>query len=183
MAKKRKTTILSLVLIACAALIPLFLVDLKWEKTIQEIEKTIGAGSDPESMVVPTIQGHREGCLVCHSNMRGFSDSHSVEALGCSSCHLGNPFTLEKSEAHRQMVLFPGDLETADLTCGSAPCHPDLSKNIKNALMATGRGMVTVNRYVFGEQDTPDGMGHLSRLGHTEADTHLRQLCVRCHLG
>ncbi len=183
MAKKRKTTILSLVLIACAALIPLFLVDLKWGKTIQEIEKTIGAGSDPESMVVPTIQGHREGCLVCHSNMRGFSDSHSVEALGCSSCHLGNPFTLEKSEAHRQMVLFPGDLETADLTCGSAPCHPDLSKNIKNALMATGRGMVTVNRYVFGEQDTPDGMGHLSRLGHTEADTHLRQLCVRCHLG
>lgn len=130
----------------------------------------------------PVILQHREGCLHCHENSSGFSKAHLPEAIGCSSCHLGNPFRLQKEAAHENMVLVPGNIRVARRTCGQSPCHPQLTTTIQNTLMATGRGMVTVNRFVFGEAPTPDGQGHLSQLTHSPADDHLRKLCASCHL-
>lgn len=130
-----------------------------------------------------TLGELREGCIICHGEMTGLSSSHDPRALGCSSCHLGNRHTLDKEEAHRNMVRVPGNLDQAQRTCGQADCHPDLVEKVTGSLMASGRGMISVNRYVFGEAPTPDGEGHMDRLGATPADLHLHQLCRVCHLG
>ena len=124
-----------------------------------------------------------EACLSCHLPMSGFSAAHRPETIGCASCHLGKPESTDKAEAHSGMVLVPGNLSQAEATCGAMGCHPTLTKQIHTTLMSTGRGLVTVNRYVFGETDSPNGEGHLSHLADSPADDHLRRLCAGCHLG
>lgn len=130
----------------------------------------------------PKVLQRREGCVVCHLPMDGFVKAHDPRAIGCASCHLGNPFTMDKSGAHRGMALVPGNLADVTRTCGASECHPLLSTDIHVSLMASGRGMVSVDRYVFGEISSPDGQGHLSRLGDSPAQDHLRKLCASCHL-
>ena len=57
--------------------------------------------------------------------------------------------------------------------------------------MATFAGVIATNRKVFGQSagaDDPAARGaapppHVRHLGHGAADSHLRQLCVGCHLG
>jgi hypothetical protein len=53
--------------------------------------------------------------------------------------------------------------------------------------MATGRGLVAVNRWAFGELSEPVGTETLSEVLAAEAPTpaqsHLRRLCAGCHLG
>jgi hypothetical protein len=49
--------------------------------------------------------------------------------------------------------------------------------------MATLSGMISVDRFVFNEQDNPDDLTTVNDLGTTPADMHLRNLCVRCHIG
>jgi hypothetical protein len=131
---------------------------------------------------IPKVLGHREGCLVCHLPMGGFAAAHDPKAIGCASCHLGNPFTMDKADAHKKMVLVPGNLAESQRTCGTARCHPLLTTNVETSLMASGRGMVSVDRYVFGEIPSPNGRGHLSKLGDSPAQDHLRKLCASCHL-
>ena len=124
----------------------------------------------------------KENCLTCHARMTGFARAHDPQKIGCVSCHSGNGAAREKNEAHRGLVRIPGNLATAMLTCGQAGCHPAISANIQTSLMASGRGIVSVDRFVFGEADSPDGEGHLSALGDSPADRHLRNLCASCHL-
>ncbi len=131
---------------------------------------------------LPEVLGRREGCLVCHLPLEGLSKAHSPSAIGCSSCHLGNPFSMDKERAHDGMVVVPGNLADVAFTCGNLRCHPVLARDIHSSLMATGRGMVSVNRFVFGEKDSPDSDGHLSYLGDSPAQDHLRKLCASCHL-
>ena len=123
-----------------------------------------------------------EGCLHCHNAVRGLSTSHAADALGCSGCHLGNPNTLDERRAHSAMVRVPGNLDTADLSCGQAACHPTLVSRVKDSLMATSRGIVGVNRFVFGEASTPDGTASMHDLADSPADKHLESLCATCHL-
>jgi hypothetical protein len=49
--------------------------------------------------------------------------------------------------------------------------------------MSTMNGVVSVDRWVFGEQPTPTARTPVTELGHSRADTHLRNLCASCHLG
>lgn len=44
-------------------------------------------------------------------------------------------------------------------------------------------GVVSVDRFVFGERPTPTAEAPISSLGHGAADSHLRNLCASCHLG
>ncbi|MBU2509694.1 hypothetical protein KJ966_00075 [bacterium] len=132
---------------------------------------------------IPVIMGHREGCILCHQQVTGFSSSHDPQAVGCSSCHLGDPLSPEKEVAHDGMAKVPGNMDRVMETCGQSDCHRDLAAKVSTSLMASGQGMVSVNRYVFGQTFSPDGPGHLSHLTDSAADTHLRQLCVTCHLG
>ena len=70
-------------------------------------------------MEAPVIQGRKESCLACHNETHGFTDSHSADAIGCISCHQGNPFATDKKQSHRNMILIPGNLATAPQTCGT----------------------------------------------------------------
>jgi len=128
------------------------------------------------------ILGRRESCIVCHQ-MSGLSISHNPDKIGCYSCHLGNAFTLNKNAAHKGIILIPGNLSDAKFTCGTSQCHSDIVPRINNSIMTTMSGVVSVDRFIFEEADSPSIQSHVKDLGLTDADSHLRNLCASCHLG
>lgn len=142
---------------------------------------------DAVKIRLPVVMGRPEGCLGCHGGMTGFSPSHKPESTGCASCHGGDPFTLDAERAHRGMVLVPGNIADAARSCGQSGCHADVVPRVERSIMATFAGVIATNRRVFGEDPragaTPGQPPHARRLGHSAADSHLRQLCVSCHLG
>jgi hypothetical protein len=132
---------------------------------------------------VPLINGRREGCMICHDNVKGLGRSHDPAALGCYSCHGGDPFSLDKGLAHKDMVLIPGNLDDARASCGTGKCHPDIPGRVSRSIMATMSGVVTIDRFVFGETDSLSALAHIREIGYSAADQHLRDLCANCHLG
>lgn len=128
-------------------------------------------------------QQRSESCLVCHSGMQGFSPSHDPDAIGCFVCHLGNPFSPNKDVSHKGMLKVPGNLGHAVLSCGSVNCHPEITERVSKSIMTTLSGMITIDRYVFGESDTLDALVHIMDLKNSAADNHFRDLCASCHLG
>jgi len=86
-------------------------------------------------------------CMFCHKDVSDPDASHPVSAFGCQSCHLGNPFSLDKERGHLTMVKNPGDLSVVDKTCGKPDCHPEVVIRVKNSVMATNRGIIKVLRY------------------------------------
>lgn len=131
----------------------------------------------------PLIDGHKESCIICHNEVNGFTASHNPQAIGCFSCHGGHPFESDKDLSHKGMVLIPGNLADAKRSCGTLNCHPKITDRIHTGLMTTLSGMISVDRFVFNEQDNPDLLTDIHHLGNTAADEHLRNLCIRCHLG
>lgn len=161
----------------------------KWEnriKTETEISN-INSYNVWDQMTIPnepiTEIQQKESCMWCHSNSTGFTASHDVNAIGCSSCHLGNKLSTNKDEAHQGMELFPGNFSNASLTCGTSGCHPNELNHIQKSLMTTNSGLVAVNKYVFNESDNLDELYHIQNIKHSPAETHLRNLCSSCHLG
>lgn len=139
--------------------------------------------SELDKRNIPMIMGRREGCFYCHQNTKGFSPAHNPEAIGCVSCHLGNPFTLNKTYAHKGMVNIPGNLNSAKRTCGTANCHGDIVDRVDKTLMTTLSGIVSVDKYAFGETNDLNKLYFISKIDHSPAETHLRNLCASCHLG
>ncbi len=129
---------------------------------------------------IPVVLGRREGCLYCHHDTRGLSPSHRPDAVGCASCHAGNPFSLEKRVAHAGIILVPGNLSAAARTCGLSQCHPDAVGRVPRSVMTTMAGVIAVDRAVFGSDRATSADVRL--LGTSPADIHLRQLCASCHL-
>ena len=125
--------------------------------------------------------GNGESCMQCHQNMKGYSNYHDPELIGCASCHLGDISSLDKDEAHKGMILMPGNLSDAKETCGK--CHFEELRKVNNSLMTTNSGLVAVDKFVFGEADSPNYHYHIKDLGHSPADMHMRDLCANCHLG
>jgi hypothetical protein len=132
---------------------------------------------------IPSISGQKEGCLVCHFNVTGLMPAHDPEAIGCYSCHGGDPLTLNKTLAHSRMIRIPGNLADAARSCGTASCHPDIPARVSNSIMSTMSGVVTVDRFVFGESDSLNLKAHIRDIDHSAADQHLRDLCANCHMG
>ncbi|MEG8946074.1 hypothetical protein [Rosettibacter firmus] len=131
---------------------------------------------------IKLISGRYEGCLSCHENVKGLSPSHDPEAIGCVSCHLGNPFTLNKNQAHSNMILIPGNLSDAKITCGRSQCHSQIVERVNKSLMNTMSGVVSVDKFVFDEINSLDEIFKIQELKYSPADTHLRNLCASCHL-
>ncbi len=128
--------------------------------------------------------GLAEGCVSCHGNVAGLSGPHAPATIGCSACHAGERRATDKALAHAGMVLIPGNLADAARTCGQAGCHASIVPRVERSIMATMAGVIAVDREALGEPAMPDGrIPHASRLGHGVADSHLRELCVGCHLG
>lgn len=124
-----------------------------------------------------------ESCIICHDEMVGFTESHNPAAIGCFSCHGGNPFDLSKDGSHAGMRLIPGNFNDSEMSCGTMSCHPDIVGRRESSLMANLSGMISVDRFVFNEQDNPDLLTDIHHLGNSPADEHLRNLCVVCHIG
>jgi len=119
------------------------------------------------------------GCVACHAEP---VPPHG-EAT-CEQCHLGDPDATTVPLAHDGLEAEPGALETSERTCGL--CHPLEHHRVVRSTMATGRGMVAVDRFAFGEQDSLDGTRTLSDVldepAPSPAEDHLRRLCAGCHL-
>lgn len=132
---------------------------------------------------VPLISGRREGCLACHGSMSGFVAAHDPSTIGCASCHLGNPWTLDKKLAHEGMTLTPANLNVVNQTCGSSNCHQEQAERVHLSLMNTMSGVVAVDKFVFGQDHDINARFNIADLHYSPADTHLRNLCASCHLG
>lgn len=122
-----------------------------------------------------------ESCIQCHGHTKGYSKYHNPENIGCTSCHLGDPTTMDKEASHKNMVLIPGNLADAAETCGK--CHPNELKKIQTSLMTTNSGLVAVDKFVFGEADSPNYHYHIKDIEDSPSEKHLRDLCANCHLG
>ena len=131
---------------------------------------------------LPLILGRREGCLFCHNNVTGMEESHNPDKIGCYSCHLGNRLTKDKTEAHKNMVLIPGNSSNAIKTCGASGCHPQMIPRMQNSIMNTMNGVAAVDKWVFGESITPTFKTPIDSISFSPAETHLRNLCASCHL-
>jgi len=143
----------------------------------KEINSTIKEVSDYTK--IESI--NKESCLSCHKNTSGYSSYHNPELIGCASCHLGNIVSNDKDESHKGMILIPGNLSDANKTCGK--CHPNELAKIENSLMTTNSGLIAVDKYVFGEADSPNKQYHIKLIKYSASDKHLRDLCANCHLG
>lgn len=128
-----------------------------------------------------------EGCLTCHDAARERPPGIHAAVAGCEACHLGDPGAAEKDAAHVGLELEPGALDTAEKTCGRGGCHPSQLSRVRGSLMHTARGLVAVDRWAFGELDTPTSTQTaadvLAAAHPTPAQDHLRRLCLGCHLG
>ena len=124
---------------------------------------------------------NQESCFNCHQQNEGYSEYHNPAYIGCVSCHLGDGEHKTKEGAHKNMVNIPGNLSDAAETCGV--CHPNELKKINNSLMTTNSGIVAVDKFIFGEVASPNNSYHITKIKHTGAEKHIRDLCSNCHLG
>ena len=127
-----------------------------------------------------------DGCITCHQADKDPSTSHPVSVLGCSTCHLGNPFAREKDRAHLGLVINPGNLGDAGSTCGTAECHPDIPQRVEKSLMATTRGILTALQSRWPHEPS-ESVTEVRRLisrppGKSMALDHYRKMCGGCHL-
>lgn len=127
-----------------------------------------------------------EGCLFCHQDVHDPDPSHPISAFGCYTCHLGNPYALDKTRAHVTMAPNPGDLRVAEQTCGKAPCHADIVPRVKKSVMATNRGIIQTLQHQWGtgtqNQDVDVRSLYAEASSQEPALDHYRKLCGGCHL-
>ena len=157
-----------------------------WEKeyTIQPLLHSEKINFSPaDTTQIDIVQGHAEGCVSCHKGMTGFSDAHKPEYIGCFSCHGGDPLTLDKTKAHSTMFPVPGNLSKAPQTCGNVGCHPGIVSRVDISLMTSLSGIISVDKWVFGETKDLNMASHINDIGNTASGQHLRNLCAGCHLG
>lgn len=125
------------------------------------------------------------GCLHCHSTPdHDPGGVHAEFGVACQMCHLGDASARTLAEAHAGLEREPGALDTAEQTCGR--CHARELETVRMSLMATGRGIIAVNRWAFGEIPAPHGhetfADLLAESDPSPAQDHLRRLCAGCHL-
>jgi hypothetical protein len=132
-----------------------------------------------------TTSGNVDMCLSCHADVK-LDPAHDPTVIGCAPCHLGDPLAITEVDAHRGMVVNPGDLRHVEKTCSVEGCHPTDAHKVKNSLMATNRGILGTLLYYWGEsktQDTDLTVEELLASGQTSlALDYYRKLCATCHL-
>ncbi len=122
------------------------------------------------------------GCLDCHeSSATGFNDLHSFAASDCTICHAGDASAAEEEAAHRDLIAFPGDLASAERSCGH--CHAGRVASVMAHSMHTGHGVVATTRAMIEGSEGEPGTANFQSLGHGVADSMLRKQCASCHLG
>ena len=132
-----------------------------------------------------TSAGQVDMCLTCHREVR-LDAAHDPGVLGCAVCHLGDPMTVRKEQAHSGMVRNPGDLRVVERTCGVEGCHRGDAHTVKRSLMATNRGILSTLLYYWGETESQDSDYTVERLLESGESSlaldYFRKLCATCHL-
>ncbi len=124
-------------------------------------------------------------CLTCHQDLDDMDTNHPMKTFGCASCHLGNPNTADKENAHAGMVRNPSDLHWAAQTCGKAKCHPNLVQSVHTSIMTTNSGLVASTLLQWQESALWDDSLKQIDGGFPDtslATSHLRKLCAGCHV-
>jgi len=137
---------------------------------------------ETETSTYQSIAKKQNSCISCHTEMQGFSPAHTPDKISCSTCHLGNSLEFDKEKAHNNILLVPGNLSNASETC--AKCHVGIDLRVKNSIMNTMSGIISVDKYVFGENKKLDSLFNIHHLKNsTAAEKHLRNKCASCHIG
>ncbi len=183
MASKIVTKVLYIVFVVflLSILVYLFVQIVLSLKQRNEVEEFVLKLLNSKTQKVATVV--KESCQSCHSIETSFEKYHNPSTIGCISCHLGNPNESDKKLAHTGLVLFPGNLKVVEKTCGRSECHKEIALRVEKSLMNTMSGVVSVDKFVFGEIVKPVGKYKISEIGNTPAEVHLRNLCASCHLG
>ena len=127
-------------------------------------------------------------CVSCHESAAEMDASH---ALPCVRCHKGDAGSEDKDTAHAGLIKDPGDLKTADKTCGQ--CHPEETRRVQRSTMALAPRMINHTRFAFGAQKESSAshatadMENLKQVPQPSSsgnlgDDLLRRSCLRCHL-
>lgn len=128
--------------------------------------------------------GYAESCTSCHKEIFQPSKFHPQHVITCEQCHGGNPEAVHKETAHLDLEPYPGRMKSVEKSCGQSQCHTDLVPMVKNSIMNTLDGMLTVTREVYNEENAHHQNRTVAeRLDTAGADSYLRKLCVSCHLG
>ena len=167
MSKRNIQRLLGVIILVLLALV-------KIKEWNQEQGQVTELANDPISSSISN-----SSCVQCHGEVQGMSPYH--EEIGCVACHLGNNESEIEDSSHIGMISIPGNFSDADATCGI--CHVQALSDIKHSMMTTNSGIIAIDRFIFGESNSPDSIVHINDLGYSAADVHLRNLCTHCHLG
>lgn len=140
----------------------------------------------PSSATVPCREPGQ--CVQCHEAQANMDPSH---ALPCVQCHGGDPAAGDQTQAHKGLIVDPGDLRHAEETCGK--CHGEVVRRVRLSGMALAPRMINHTRFAFGAQQEPAALrgtvdaAPLTRLpdpaqSGSLGDDLLRRSCLRCHL-
>ena len=168
-----KLSIILIITISSVLALYFFVYEIDWE----------GYYKNKNTSQFQNISVINETCIQCHGEVTGFSPFHNPQKIGCASCHLGNNLEKNKEAAHSGMIRIPGNNKDAKQTCGQTNCHPGIAERIDSSLMSTMSGIISVDKFVFGEIESPGGKFHIEKIGQTASESHLRNLCASCHLG
>lgn len=111
--------------------------------------------------IIPSVTGQPEYCVTCHADVPEISQSHSVESVGCVSCHGGERLALDEDLAHSTMRggANPSDLSVVETSCGGSSCHSgseaedrDHIQRVMTSVQSTYAGAIANIRYTFGAQ-------------------------------
>jgi hypothetical protein len=131
----------------------------------QNIQKPLYQASSPDQ------------CMKCHSDYGSLDTAHPIEVFGCASCHGGNKFATNETDAHEGMVKNPSRLEYADKYCGS--CHNDVISRVKMSLMESQKGIQDV--LIEQWRDKSTGLSDKD-FATTLAHSHFSKACASCHV-
>lgn len=146
--------------------------------------------------------GQIERCQTCHLGIEEISPSHTLESVGCTVCHGGNPLSLDQETAHAGMYGsgHPGRLDVSRLSCGgsNSECHTGHSNPLDNqvdlvaqSLMASKGSELSMARYMQGLDKSPRILvtqGHTAEqlpapLSGGKLEKNFQQNCLtQCHL-
>jgi len=154
--------------------------------TLQEEPEAVPEGALPRTFEEVSVElAQEKRCLSCHEGIEVIS-FRMAKMWGadtkCEVCHRGNPTATTKKEAHKNLIVHPGDLSVQALTCGQ--CHDDggvirkdveglipgvvkMSRVVSNGeknhtprvlrnTMSTSSGEIAITRYLWGSQEDKD---------------------------
>ena len=77
---------------------------------------------------------------------------HDPAEICCTTCHAGKASANTKENAHQNLEVFPGRMQTVEQSCGQSGCHAELIPLVQNSRMNTLDGMLYGTRRLFGEK-------------------------------